>query len=436
MSVKYLDYTGLQTYNTSIKDWANSSAQVAYKTVLSDESNLYFYKKANAVLGTDTPDKTIPFGGGSLATKLTALAAIIDAAATYDDTTHTWTINLDNSFSASTVVGAINELLADIGDVSAIDVNPDPSGTEPTNLVAAANFLASEINAIMNDIGGMDGSATIATNNNGVVTLKAGVAQEDGVISNSTGADITLSKVATTGAATDVSYSGTISGTAVTNVDDALDALQTIGDDKTVYLQDSSSGQTDYAKVYKLYQGADASDMTQNTLVGTINIPKDLVVQSGRVVVNPTGQPAGTYIELVIQNQATPIYINVADLVDAYTGGTTDEVTVAISNTNEITATINKVAATKVIYRAAEGADPEVTVKDKIDAVSADIGTQITSAINALDTLSDVAIATEGNNGEVTLLGSIKEENGIIDAGSASNVVFNSITTAEIQALF
>ena len=288
----------------------------------------------------------------------------------------------------------------------------------------------------MNDIGGMDGSATIATNNNGVVTLKAGVAQQNGVISNSTGADITLSKVATTGAAADVSYSGTIGGTAVTNVDAALGALQTIGDSKTVYLQDSSSGQSDYAKVYNLYQGADASDMSKNTLVGTINIPKDLVVQSGRVVVNTSGQPAGTYIELVIQNQATPIYINVADLIDAYTGGTTAEVTVAISNTNEITATVNKIAATKVIYKAAEGADPEVTVKDKIDAVSADIGTQITSAINALDTLSDIAVATEGNNGEVTLLGSIKEQNGIIDAGSASNVVFNSITTAEIQALF
>ena len=54
-------------------------------------------------------------------------------------------------------------------------------------------------------IAALDGSATIASVSNNVVTLKAGVAEVDGVISNSTGSDITLEEVAVTGAAADVS---------------------------------------------------------------------------------------------------------------------------------------------------------------------------------------------------------------------------------------
>ena len=52
--------------------------------------------------------------------------------------------------------------------------------------------------------------------------------------------------------------------------------------------------------------------------VGVIDIPKDMVVESGEVVENPAGQPAGTYIKLVLANVAEPLYINVGSLVDIY----------------------------------------------------------------------------------------------------------------------
>lgn len=138
--------------------------------------------------------------------------------------------------------------------------------------------------------------------------------------------------------------------------------------------------------------------MTQNVLKGTINIPKDLVVKSGAVVevvfvegtggdpdslhegtaagpdvtefIVPTGgtateSDAGKYIKLVIQNdEDKPLFIAVKDLVDVYTGGQTDEVTVSIDVSNEITAEIRKVSATKSIYRAAAAAhyDEDTTV--------------------------------------------------------------------------
>ena len=92
-------------------------------------------------------------------------------------------------------------------------------------------------------------------------------------------------------------------------------------------VKDTDSG--DYAAIYHL-----TKDGT-NTGVA-INIPKDLFVKEGKVVDNPSGQPAGKYIELTLQNQANPIYINVADLVDAYTPGNG----ITISATNEVSAKV------------------------------------------------------------------------------------------------
>ena len=77
-----------------------------------------------------------------------------------------------------------------------------------------------------------------------------------------------------------------------------------------------------------------------------IDIPKDLVVESGEVIVVADDSPVsgltnGTYLKLVIANQTEPVYINVADLCDVYTGkAATDGVSVIISASNEISATL------------------------------------------------------------------------------------------------
>ena len=63
--------------------------------------------------------------------------------------------------------------------------------------VNLAGYLAAEIAKL-------DGSAVIASNVDGVVTIKAGVSEADGKIANAAGDDIILKKVATTGKAADV----------------------------------------------------------------------------------------------------------------------------------------------------------------------------------------------------------------------------------------
>ena len=77
-----------------------------------------------------------------------------------------------------------------------------------------------------------------------------------------------------------------------------------------------------------------------------VDIPKDLVVTAGEVIVVSddapvTGLTNGTYLKLTIANQSTPVYINTNSLVDVYTGKTvTDGVSIAVSSTNEISATL------------------------------------------------------------------------------------------------
>lgn len=84
-----------------------------------------------------------------------------------------------------------------------------------------------------------------------------------------------------------------------------------------------------------------------------VDIPKDLVVESGEVITVTDEAPVsgltnGTYLKLVIVNQAEPIYIDVKDLCDVYTGkAVTDGVSISISETNEISATLAGKAVTE-----------------------------------------------------------------------------------------
>ena len=84
-----------------------------------------------------------------------------------------------------------------------------------------------------------------------------------------------------------------------------------------------------------------------------IDIPKDLVVTSGEIIVVNSSSPVsgltdGTYLKLTIANQTEPVYIDVKDLCDVYTGKTaTDGISVSVSETNEISATLVGKAVTE-----------------------------------------------------------------------------------------
>lgn len=119
------------------------------------------------------------------------------------------------------------------------------------------------------------------------------------------------------------------------------DGLKVVIPDTAEYTIVKAAESGDYAAIYNLTKNGE--------IVGaSINIPKDMVVQSGAVVENPEGQAAGTYIKLILQNVETPLYINVGDLIEYVTSGSAegDMVVVAVSDDHKVTATITDGAIT------------------------------------------------------------------------------------------
>lgn len=96
--------------------------------------------------------------------------------------------------------------------------------------LSTSNKLATQstvTTAVGDAIADLDGTATIASESNGVVTLKTGVSETDGKIANDSGTDITLAKVATTGTAADVSIVDSGNNFTAENVEGALAELAT-----------------------------------------------------------------------------------------------------------------------------------------------------------------------------------------------------------------
>lgn len=199
---------------------------------------------------------------------------------------------------------------------------------------------------------------------------------------------------------------GSEATTIVGYVDEQIGDLE---DASEVTLAEASTPTTGYLKTYELSQGG--------TLVGKIDIPKDLVVTSGEIVVNPSGQPAGTYLKLTIANQTEPVFINVADLCDVYTAqASAAQVQLAISSTNEISATIvsGSIGTTELAGNAvttAKIADDAVTA-DKV-AISAHTEAQTAGA-------DGVAVSVTTTDGQVSAVSASIAANTYDSYGSAS----------------
>lgn len=201
---------------------------------------------------------------------------------------------------------------------------------------------------------------------------------------------------------------------AINELDAALDAEKT---NSKVTLEESTSA--DYAKVYTVKQGA--------TTVGTINIPKDMVVSSGTVEVNPEGQTAGTYIVLTLANATSDkIYVNVGTLVDIYRAkADATQVQLAIdSSTREISATIvaGSITATELAANAvttAKIANGNVT----LEKLATDVQTSLGKADSALQA-SD--IAEGGANGTISVKGTNVAVKGLGSAAYANTKDFEA----------
>ena len=158
---------------------------------------------------------------------------------------------------------------------------------------------------------------------------------------------------------------------AINEVDAAIDTAKA----ESVVTVEEDGVNPDFAKVYTIKQNGQE--------IGKVNIPKDMVVQSGQIVTDPADQAPGKYLELTIANgNGDKVYIAVADLVAAYTvEAGAAQIQLALSPTHEFSATIVAESIT-----ATELANDAVTTDKILDAnvTFAKLATDVTTAFDTV----------------------------------------------------
>ncbi len=210
---------------------------------------------------------------------------------------------------------------------------------------------------------------------------------------------------------------------AVNEVKTTVGDMQTAGA-VTVETETTTEGM---AKSYTIKQGG--------ATIATIDIPKDMVVSSGAVEVDPKGLEAGTYLVLTLANATSDkIYINVGKLVDIYTAkANATQVQIAIdSATREISATIVAGSVTAKI------ADGNVT-KAKLSAeVQTSLG-KADTAVQAAD-LTDLKADVSANKQSIADVKTSLADGGatataIADAKKAGTDAAAAVSTLENGAV-
>lgn len=188
--------------------------------------------------------------------------------------------------------------------------------------------------------------------------------------------------------------------------------------------------ETGYAASYKLQKYVGGTGTAQDVSgAAVINIPKDMVVESGTVEVKSAagawGQP-GTYLHMVLANaDEDDIYINVGDLIEYVTSGSQvgDMVVINIDANHQVTATITDGTVTKAKLAQA--------VQDSLDAAD--------SAVQSVtEGSTDGTIAVDGTDVAVHGLGSAAYENAnaFDAAGDADAVLGSASDTATTMTVY
>lgn len=194
--------------------------------------------------------------------------------------------------------------------------------------------------------------------------------------------DTAISSASSMDAALKTELIGDMTGETKTlgGLEDRIDAINT-GMAVTMATTPTTEG---YLKSYIFTQG--------NTTIGTVDIPKDFLLKSGQIITSGDTK----YLDLVINvasGSATDqhVYINVADLCDAYTG---DNATIDVSTENVISVKAN-------VFETSGAANEVKTYVDETFATSAQTVTADEAVLAAAKKYADDAIdaldATVGN---------------------------------------
>ena len=343
----------------TIKNYIDVNDAKSLKTVAIDGNTLKFYKVSEPV-GDTTPAYEIELPETDISGLLAKLTGATE--------NNVVTVGADGTVKDSGIKSADLALKSEVTAVSDVaNANKtaiDEIKNADTGILKTAKDYADEKVKTLAD-------GQVATNKADIEKLN-GDETTDGSVAKTVkdSADAINAKIGT------LADLDTTAKTDLVNAINEVRAAVEVGGTGSQVTIDTSTTTEGYLKTYTIKQGT--------TEVGKIDIPKDLVVTAGEIVVDPDGQTAGTYVKLTIANQTTPVYINVADLVDAYTAqaGAT-QIQLAISDTNEISATIvaGSIGATEL------GANAVTTAKIADGNVTlAKLGADVTPTLTQVET--------------------------------------------------
>ena len=329
------EITGIDTY---IETYVNEEMGISVDTdtqytIVAVEGNAYQYKlmsksKTDEQFATEVAVIEIPkYDDTALAGRVTTLEGLVgNTAVSAQIAAAIEALKLAETYEAKGAAAAVQgETTSTVKDVE------DALNTYKTDndaAVAAAKKAGDDAQADLNSYK--------TTNNEAVAAAKkAGddaMAEAQKKVSSVAAGD---NSVTIAGTDTAPTVAAKISQDADNALELADDGLKVVIPAAAEYTIEKSADSGEYAAVYTLMKdGVQAG--------AAINIPKDMVVESGSVVENPEGQAEGTYIKLVLQNVAEPLYINVGSLIEYVTSGSAagDMVVIAVSDDHKVTATI------------------------------------------------------------------------------------------------
>lgn len=240
---------------------------------------------------------------------------------------------------------------------------------------AVASDLASEI------------SRATAAEETAQAAAETAQATADAKVASVTAGDASITIAGTTTAPTVAVSISADADNALSLTTDGLKVVVPDGTDYSVTVTESSSD--DYAKVYTISQ--------LGSTIGTINVPKDMVVSSGTVTTLSASDgthDAGTYLVLTLANSDnTEIWIPADALIEYVTGDTAADgiITTSVDSDYVLTATIN---------------DGTITLAKLATSIQTSLGKADTAVQSVTSGTTDGTISVDGTDVAVTGLGS------------------------------
>lgn len=310
-----------------------------------------------------------------------------------------------------------------------------------TNKIATKTTVSNAIEALKTNL---TGNATIASKSGNTVTLKIGVTESYGVISNNDGADITLADVASTGAAADVTIDDANEKITATTVEGALTELATSIENNVIKIASGEKvisksagnelsttltmvvekqGEEGNQKDYIVLKGINDVEITK---VDASQFLKDGMLSNAELV---TAKEEGVnedvpYIKLSFNTDAgqQDIRFSVSSLVDTYESGNETALTVnnykITPNTGAVAENAGTLTTGGQVYTAitnTKGQDIQIITGEEATTQGNYINVKVTATKGTSDnnytllttsnvTTHAVSTASENNDGLATAL--------------------------------